>query len=604
MLPLLRSTGFFSVGIIMSSNFNSTPLTIISYPRDENHQTTRHLSDLSTLSRALLSAPDMDALLETIPGQVCGIIGFDRCCLYLQDTNRPTLTVRASAGYPESLARNPVTLGEGAVGRVARSRQMLHFDSRQPVPEEEQRAPTYRQNKGYARSLGANAFIAVPILIRNETCLAVLVADNQRKPVPIREEQINLLQAYTLQAGLALENALLAAQVRESAAKLRRLKDTTDNVLQSIEAAILTTHADGHIARCNPAAELLLHGTARQMRNAPLEAAFAPLRLPPGEQENLLALVRRVQETGEPVHRLKLTLHPQEKPALTLVVMASRLPERPNAPRETGERAGVVLIFEDVTQETHLENELEKMRRLADIGQLAAKMAHEVRNALSPIRGAAQLIRGELDSPTWPDIIIEEVDGLSRLTTEMLNFARPTPLAPAPIQLNSLLRAALKSLALFLKEHRVRLDWKLAPVLPEILADEAQLRQVIRNIVMNAAQFMPDSGVLKIRTRWDETRQMAEMEFCDTGIGIAPEEQERIFQPFMTTRPKGTGLGLSIVQKNVDNHGGQVEVESVQGQGTCFRVWLPLVPPSDAEGMSRPKAPIIGPGSDERFPDN
>lgn len=588
----------------MSSSFNSTPLTIISYPRDENHQTTRHLSDLSTLSRALLSAPDMDALLEIIPGQVCGIIGFDRCCLYLQDTNRPTLTIRASEGYPESLARNPVTLGEGAVGRVARSREMLHFDSRLPVSEEEQRVPAYRQNKGYARSLGANAFVAVPILIRGETCLAVLVADNQRKPAPIREEQINLLQAYIWQAGLALENALLTAQMQESAAKLRRLKDTTDNVLQSIEAAILTTDANGNIARCNPAAELLLQGGARHMRNAPLEAAFAALRLPPSEQENLLALVGRVQETGEPVHRLKLTLHPQDKPALTLVVMASRLPERPNAPRETGERAGVVLIFEDVTQETHLENELEKMRRLADIGQLAAKMAHEVRNALSPIRGAAQLIRSELDSPTWPDIIIEEVDGLSRLTTEMLNFARPTPLAPAPIQLNTLLRAALKSLALFLKEHRVRLDWKLAPGLPEILADEAQIRQVIRNIVMNAAQSMPESGVLKIQSRWEETRQMAGMEFCDTGTGIEPEELERIFQPFVTTRPKGTGLGLSIVQKNVDNHGGQIEVESDVNQGTRFRVWLPLVPPHDQDAPPPPKPPLIYGRAAGPFPDN
>ncbi len=106
--------------------------------------------------------------------------------------------------------------------------------------------------------------------------------------------------------------------------------------------------------------------------------------------------------------------------------MASRLPERANERTDKVERAGIVIIFEDVTQEMRLEAEVEKMRRLADIGQLAAKMAHEVRNALSPIKGAAQLMRSETENPEWPDIIIAEVDGLSRLTSEMLNFARPT----------------------------------------------------------------------------------------------------------------------------------------------------------------------------------
>ena len=557
------------------------------------------LSKLSSLSRALLSTTDLEALLQTVITDICIVGGFDRCCLYLRDVHRPMFTPRVLNGYPESLGRNIVKEGEGAVGRVARSGELLLFDSQEPVTEETARSASYRQLKGFARSLGAKAFVAVPILTSKETCIAVLVADNQRKHTPLSREQTNLLQAFVSQAGIAIENALLYDQMHDTVAKLRRLTDYTNNVLQSIEAAILTTDARGQIMRCNRAAELLLKASARHLRACTLEQAFDNLHLPHDEQEHLLQTIKRVQDTGERIHRLKLTLHPQNRPATTFYLMVSRLPERAHGQTEKAERAGVVIIFEDVTQEMRLEAELEKMRRLADIGQLAAKMAHEVRNALSPIKGAAQLMRSESENSEWSDIIIAEVDGLSRLTSEMLNFARPTPLDPTWLDLNILLKSALQSLASFLSENHTRLCWELKEGIPLLMADEVQLRQVIRNIVMNAAQSMPQGGTLTVQSDWKRETERVTMRFADTGIGIAPEERERIFQPFVTTRPKGTGLGLPIVQKNVDNHGGRVEVESVTGQGTCISVWLPLVPPVEGE---RPKPPTMPPGAPDDFP--
>ena len=568
---------------------------------EDLNQQAGELSKLSFLSRSLLSTTDLDALLQTVTDDICGIGEFDRICLYLRDTHRPLFTARVRKGYPENLARNAVKEGEGVIGRVAESKELLRFDSREPVSEEIASSSAYRQRKGFARSSGSPSFVVIPILTSKNNCIALLVADNQRKPLSLSEEQKNLLRAFVSQAGIAIENALLYEQMQDSVANLRRLTDYTDNVLQSIEAAILTTDTRGLVARCNRAAEMLLQAPARLLRRATLEQAVANLHLPPEEQEHLLQALARVQETGEPIHRLKLTLHPQNHPATTFYLMASRLPERANERTDKVERAGIVIIFEDVTQEMRLEAEVEKMRRLADIGQLAAKMAHEVRNALSPIKGAAQLIRSETDNPEWPNIIIAEVDGLSHLTNEMLNFARPTPLDPGPVDINRLLQSALLSLGAFLAENHTCARWELRDGLPSLMADAVQIGQVVRNLVMNAAQSMPEGGTLTIQSDWDAQTQRVGMRFLDTGIGIAPEDQERIFRPFVTTRPKGTGLGLPIVQKNVDNHGGAVEVDSEPGKGTCFTVWLPLAPPLDGEN---PERPTISPGTAGTFPDN
>ena len=573
---------------------------------------------IAALSRSLLSAIDLDAALQSALESVCRLANCDRGCLYLREADRPVFTPRMLHGYPDHIGRNPVKMGEGAVGLAARVRQTLRFDGGEAITDEMAQTPECRQMRGFARSLGVNAFVALPLLTGANACIGVLVVDNRSQRLPVTPEQLSLLQSFVGQAAIALENARLSEQMQDSAANLRGLKDYTDNVLQSIEAAIITTDERGHVARCNRAAEETLQRPARALRDVPLADALACLKLPDAESAHLLDLARQVQDTGERVHRLKLTLHPQDRAPATVYLMISRLPEH-KPTREGGRpgRAGIVIIFEDVTQEERLGAELEKMRRLADIGQLAAKMAHEVRNALTPIKSAAQIIRDDLlsnqpfssnnpsyngsgaysaaehtpaefssslsfdaahSSTEWPDMIIAEVDGLSRLTNEMLDFARPASFAPRPITLNIFMRTSVQALASFLEEHRVRLEWRLDPLVTTIYADATQLGQVVRNLVMNAAQAMPDGGTLTLHSVLDATRGQVALRFEDTGCGIPPENLERIFRPFVTTRPKGTGLGLPIAQKIVDHHGGRIEAQSRIGEGTCFTVWLPLMP--------------------------
>jgi len=559
------------------------------------------LLKISTLSRALISTLDLNDLLARVADDIRAVVGFERCCLFMRDAHRGVYVPSVWPGYPDAISRNPVREGEGAVGAAARCRGILTFDAREPASPDRIRERSYLQLKGFARSLGTDAFVAVPILTSQSRCIGVVIADNRGRREPITREQKSLLSAFVNQAGIAIENARLYEEMQENYQNIHRLKNYTDNVLQSIGGGIISTDARGYVARWNRAAEETLRHPSSLFRDAQLSEVIVRLGLPDQERDHLLGIIHRVVETGERIHLHKLKLHPKGRAPMAINLMLSRLTDH------NQERAGVVLIFEDVTQEVRLEAEVEKMRRLADIGQLAAKMAHEVRNALSPIRGAAQIMRVEAEAlhgaTEWPDIIVAEVDNLSRLTSEMLDFARPTPLDPCSISVHDFLQSAIQSLSTFLQEHNVEVRWGVPVDLPDLTADPVQLGQVVRNIVMNAAQAMPEGGELFLHADFNARTGMLAIRFRDTGTGIATEELDRIFRPFVTTKTKGTGLGLPIVQKIVDHHGGRVEVESRLGDGTSFSVLLPLKPTRDKADIAMEEAPLISARHDGPFPD-
>ncbi len=561
---------------------------------DDLNRRANELFKISTLSRTLISI-NLDELLERVADDICDTVGFERCCVYLREPTGTTMLARVWRGYNDAIGRNPIRDRDTAIGAVARAKTLTHFDAHRERPAEPGAEREYLQMLGFARSLGTDAFVAAPILTSKNDCVGVVIADSKSRPGPFSPEQTRLLSAFVSQAGLAIENARLHE-------KTQRLTDYTDNVLQSIGDGILSTDARGHIARWNRAAAAILEQPSAFFRNTTLTEVIQQMSITALEREHLLEMIARLPETDERVLLHELTLCPRNGSPRSLILKLFRLSEHGR------ERSGVVVMLEDVTQQVRMQAEMERMRRLADIGQLAAKMAHEVRNALSPIKGAAQIIRLEMESQSaateWPDIIIAEVDGLSRLTSAMLDFARPTPLDPRSLTISDFLVTAVQALSAFLEEHRVDVAWQLTPGLPQVQADPVLLGQVIRNIVMNAAQSMPEGGTLTLQTDYSPETEMLGLHFRDTGVGIGAEERERIFRPFVTTKPKGTGLGLPIVQKIVAGHGGRVELESTRGEGTCFHVYLPLRPPHDFVEMGSGDSPIISATLAGPFPDS
>lgn len=218
--------------------------------------------------------------------------------------------------------------------------------------------------------------------------------------------------------------------------------------------------------------------------------------------------------------------------------------------------------------------------RFAAVGQLASALAHEVNNPLYAARSGIYLLEQDLqtaqvESP-YLSIVRDELARIAAIMERMREFAQPAQSAMAPHDLNQLLAETLNLTALPIQSARVRLVFTPSPDLPPVYCNSDQVRQVWLNLILNAVEAMPGGGDLTIRTTAGAS--VALVEITDSGIGIPATIRSRIFQPFFTTRPEGTGLGLAISAAIVAQHGGQIEVESVEGQGSVFRVALPYAP--------------------------
>jgi two-component system sensor histidine kinase PilS (NtrC family) len=258
---------------------------------------------------------------------------------------------------------------------------------------------------------------------------------------------------------------------------------------------------------------------------------------------------------------------------------------------QRGKPMGVIGIFQDLTQIRRLEEEMEKRRQLAMIGEMAANMAHEIRNPLASLSGSIQLLKRDLavkdDHAVLMQIAIDESERLNGLVSQFLQYARPAPLRRQPTDLHALLAdvaALLSKDPQYDGRTRIRLLTDPEPMVADVDADK--IRQMIWNLYMNGLQSMPDGGDLSVSTRYvsDGRGEMGaelalapkvEIRFQDAGVGIRDEDLPNIFKPFFTTKSSGSGLGLAIVAHIVEEHGGSIHVES-GSRGTLFSVRLPV----------------------------
>ena len=257
--------------------------------------------------------------------------------------------------------------------------------------------------------------------------------------------------------------------------------------------------------------------------------------------------------------------------------------------------SGWILVIRDVTPMKGLQEEVRKSDRLAMMGTIAAGLAHEIKNPLGGIKGAAQLLARENQSPESAEflqIIIKEVDRVDRLVSRLLSFSRPRTLTLVPLNLNEILDSLLLLQTAPLNEKKIRLVRKFDPSLPSILGDADELRQVFLNFLKNAIEAIPEGGAtidgraeirvtsrlvtnFKIReVTGQKASRMVVAEIHDSGVGIAREDLEKIFTPFFTTKENGHGLGLAMAQRVIQEHGGSIQLKSEKSQGTTVQVFL------------------------------
>lgn len=240
-----------------------------------------------------------------------------------------------------------------------------------------------------------------------------------------------------------------------------------------------------------------------------------------------------------------------------------------------------VLTLEDVTSLREIERQLQREERYNAVGHLAAAIAHEVRNPLASLSGAVQLLNVNYEDEPLQEIILREVGRINELVTQFLETTRPAELRRRLIDLGPLVSEVAET---FTKDSRYREDIRVVEevdYLPLLELDEERVRQVLWNLLLNAAQAMPSGGMINVSAV--QVGERVRLMVTDEGIGIPEEDLQRIFDPFYTTRQGGTGLGLANVERVAREHGGSVWVRSEPGGGTAIAIWLPVLedPPTD-----------------------
>ncbi len=238
------------------------------------------------------------------------------------------------------------------------------------------------------------------------------------------------------------------------------------------------------------------------------------------------------------------------------------------------------IMAERARERLLLEERLNEAQRLATLGKMIAAVSHEIKNPLGIVRSTAEIL-GKRISKVAPGnehlaaIIVEETSRLDAIVREFLDFARPREPRLEPASCNDVVERLARFMDSEFSGRSIIFVADLEPALPQVPMDSEQIYQVLFNMVFNSIQAMPEGGTLTIRTRRMQERQGVMLQVSDTGIGISAENLEQIFTPFFTDKNRGTGLGLAIARNIVEKHGGRIDVESREGEGSTFTITLP-----------------------------
>ncbi len=374
--------------------------------------------------------------------------------------------------------------------------------------------------------------------------------------------QVGVLSLVLLLVGIGGILSLMTLQgLRGSQIRLTRMREFTDLLVSSLPLGLIATGPDDRVRTCNASACSMLRLEEQHVLGKPSTAVLP---------ERFRDLLSPRSITAEK-NRWEVTLPERDGGATSLHVV--RLPlEDPDR-----QQAGMLLLIQDLSQIRALESELARVERDAAIGKMAAGVAHEIRNPLSSIKGLAILLQGRLQQDALGretvGLLVTEVERLNRSIGELLDYARPTQLEIAPVEIDAvvakavtLLRSDAVAAGIEIKEHYRCGGLHLA-------VDQDRLIQVVLNLGLNAIQAMDRGGTLSVATDRDGDR--LKISITDDGPGIAPELIDTVFDPYVTTKPEGTGLGLALSKKIVDDHRGRLTLVSTVGQGTTAVIDLP-----------------------------
>ncbi len=512
---------------------------------------------LLSFTRDLNSDLDVNRLGQRLVDRIAETLGIDRIALLLPDPDRDAgrFVVRIVSGLPSEV--DAIAPGSPLAARLTDGQIVLIEDG----------ASARRLGSdGVAwREAGFSSFVPC---VSNDVTIALIAVGRRAHGEPLSSEDMSLIVAVAGQAATAIENARLYSQLQDKANEIEVVRQFTTNVVESLTDALVVINSEDRVRLWNRRAESLV-GIGREAAiGRPIAELFHRSFL------DTLAGTRRDFPTGTTLFRVQLA--PASDDRRELLVNLAMAPLR-QADRS---EAGWILVIADVTDRASLEEQLRLSEKMAAIGLLAAGVAHEVNTPLTGISSFTQLLLERSEDGDPRRELLEKIERqtfrAAKIVNNLLNMARPSSGEAVPVDLNVIVGDVLSLLEHQFRASRVQVRREMAASPVVVKGLEYKLQQVFLNLFLNARDAMQKGGWLTVATRI--RGQEVIVEVGDTGVGIPPEHLARIYDPFFTTKGegRGTGLGLSVTYGIVQEHGGTLSCESDYGQGTRFRLALPL----------------------------
>ncbi len=507
---------------------------------------------LIEFGRTLTNEVRLEPMLGSVMDRVSQTLLVDRLAIFVEDPVRP----------------GEMRLARSMGVRLVESLDLSFIASSRP---EFQSGPIFFESPRGARDvndsvrrtleqLELNYFI--PCRIRDHA-VAVLGLGKTVDGDYLSSDDVELVQTIAGYVAIALDNSQLYTSLEQKALEVARLKDFSENIVESLNVGVLAVDLLGTIDAWNSRMEQLFGVSQNDAVGRP----FSEL-LPRDLVLEIEARGDEEQVTGIYKHRLT-----HQGRALVLNVSITPLVGK------SGEKIGRLLLFDDVTQRERMEEQMSQTEKLTSLGLLAAGVAHEVNTPLAVISNYIQMLAKQMPEGDPRQAIIEKIVKqtfrASEIVNNLLNFSRTGPSELADVDVNHVVEETLSLVSHPLKASQIQVVKQLGSSLPPVRGSANKLQQVFLNLFLNARDAMPQGGMLEVRTH--AHNGSVEIEVVDTGNGISREHIHKIFDPFFTTKPggRGTGLGLSVSYGIIKEHAGKIDVRSTPGRGTSFHVEFP-----------------------------
>jgi two-component system NtrC family sensor kinase len=512
---------------------------------------------LLDFGRTLSATTTLEPLLDALVSRLEQVLGVARVAIFIEDE-------RAPSGY--RVARSVGLSSEVIVPQDFR--EMIRVRSAESGIVRADDIDLQPETSGFVRRA---LHYYVPCVVRGRM-VAVIGLGRSTGGALLSSEDLEILRTISGYVAVAIENSLLYQEQTERAAELELLKEFNESIVESINVGLLAVDSGGRITGCNTALEELLGVRRDEAIGARVEDLFAEdfaetLEQALGESRWELASLRHIYK-----------LHTATREGHSLILNIAFAPLRRT---EVAAHTGALVVLEDVTARVRLEEQLQQREKLSSIGLLAAGVAHEINTPLTGVSSYTQMLLGMLATSDPKHKLLEKIhrqtERATGIVNNLLNFSRTGLVTEFDeVDVNRVLDDTLQLLEPQLRQSQIEIVRDYDAALPSVYGNGGKLQQVFTNLILNARDAIPNGGRITLSTSTEDSDTVSIL-VADTGIGIAPENVARIYDPFFTTKGvgRGTGLGLAVSYGIVQEHSGHITVQSAPGRGTTFRITLP-----------------------------